>query len=494
MDFVRPWLAVGTAAEAADAESRQRAGIDAILSLVDVGFSAGKHHLALPVADRKALDGEAIALATRFLAAQQRAGRRTLLHCRSGISRSPALAACHLHEHEGLSLAAALAEVAAARPQAAPDPALLASIAEHYGTDLPEPAPHLDLSANENPLGASPLARAVLALPEAHRYPDRGGLALRRALARELGGGPDCYVLGNGSSEILDLASRALLALGDAAIVVPPCFPSYSAAIRRAHGRLVSVPARAEDGYAVPYAAILDAIEPCTRLILLGNPNNPTGRGLATPQLDDFLARLPDGVIVLLDEAYRDYHGDRDCEPCAPDAPLAYGPALVAAGRPVLVVRSFSKLHGLAGLRVGFAYGDPALIARLDALRSPFNVNAPAQAAALAALEDREHQQASRRLAADGRRDLAIGLAGLGFRCPPCLGNFVLAHRGAAMPAVAEIVESLRLQGIAVKDGNSFGLPDALRVSIGRPDDHRRLFAALGAILASPAEANLQGS
>lgn len=518
MDFVTPWLAIGAAGEAADAALRRAHGIDAVLSLLPVDFDAGAAHLTLPVADRVALPGTTIRTVTAYIERQRQAGRKTLLHCQMGISRSPALAACYLHEYAGRRLDDALHEVGRARPVADPHPALLASMRQHYdedgcrsdGLDIDVdsatlPASHLDLSANENPLGPSPLALAALAaaLVTSHRYPDRAATALRNALAARHGGSAEQIVLGNGSCEVLDLAARALLAPGQAAIIAPPCFPAYRSAVKRAHGRLVEVPLRADEAFAYRLDRIAAAIADDTRLIFLGNPNNPTGQGVGV-DFGDWLDSLPAQVTVLLDEAYRDYGADLDsgnvgsassADNKAPGttkgdankAPLADGPALVSTGRRVLVVRSFSKLHGLAGLRLGYAFGPADLIAKLDAQRPTYNANTPAQVAALAALNDQAHQRSSRQLNAAGLEQLRNGLAALGLNCPPGQGNFVLADFGACGLDAGQIARQLAGTGIDVKPGSAFGLPAYLRISVGLPAQNQRLLEALQKILINAA-------
>lgn len=522
MDFVRPWLAIGGVGEAADAALRRQHGIGAVLSLLPVEFDGGEAHLTLSIADRVALPAAAIRTATAFIERQRRAGRTTLLHCQMGISRSPAVAACYLHEYAGLPLPEALHEVSRARPQADPHPALLDSIAKHYGAAC-EAAPAasnsgarsggasanlhvipaasqsssapIDLSANENPLGPSPRALAALAaaLPTTHRYPDRQAATLRRELARQLGGSAGQILLGNGSCEILDLAARAFLAPGEAAIIAPPCFPAYRSAVRRAHGRLVEVPLLASEHFAYRLDRITAAIDATTRLIFLANPNNPTGSGVAREQLADWLDSLPPQVVVLLDEAYRDYHDDDASGAGATSAhpadttgdALANGPALVRAGHRLLVVRSFSKLHGLAGLRLGYAFGPTELIAQLETLRPTYNTNAPAQAAALAALGDPAHQAASRALASRGLTELCRGLSALGLDCLPARGNFVLASCAKCRVDASQLAAGLAAAGILIKPGAAFGLPEHLRISVGLPDQNLRLLQEVGRLLAA---------
>lgn len=485
MDFVTPQLAIGALSEAADPRMLRQSGIDAVVSLLAVDFSAGEARLTLPIPDRVALTAESIRTVTAFIEHQRLAGRKTLLHCQMGISRSPALAACYLHEYADYSLADALEEVRRARPLADPHPALLASMATHYASvSAPPGRPEIDLSANENPLGPSPLAVEALhkSLSTAHRYPDRHGLALRRALAASHGGTPEQILLGNGSCEVIEIAARAFLAPGDTAIIAPPCFPAYRSAVRRAHGRLIEVPLGADDEFACRLEPIAAAIEARTRLIFLGNPNNPTGQGIDGQALDDWLKTLPPHVVVLLDEAYRDYVDEAatDTRPL-----LADGPSLVRAGHRLLVVRSFSKVHGLAGLRLGYAFGPREQIAALEAQCPTYNTNAAAQTAALAALGDHRHQRASRRLASAGLSQLASGLSALGLRCSPSVANFLLARFDHLGLDATHVAAELSAAGIAVKPGSVFGLPGHLRISVGRREENQRLLDQLGRITAA---------
>jgi histidinol-phosphate aminotransferase len=240
---------------------------------------------------------------------------------------------------------------------------------------------------------------------------------------------------------------------------------------------------------AIDLDAVQASIHHSTRLVFLASPNNPTGDGIDAGALCRFLDRVPPGVVVVLDEAYRDYSAPGD-------AALADGPALVAAGRRLIVVRSFSKLLGLAGLRVGYGFGPDDLIGRLDAGRPTYNVNAVAQAAALAALADTAHTDAVRDATRDGRAALAAGLAALGCAVLPSHANFVLARPPAGADAGA-LADALAGRGVLVKPGRAFGLPGHLRIGVGRPQDHRRLFSALTEVLADlapPAGAGTQGS
>lgn len=473
MDFVTPFLAVGTGEEAANAALRRQFGIGAVLSLLPVDFVAGEHHATLPIADRQPLPAAMIAAAGAFIADQIAAGRKVLLHCQMGISRSPAIAAGYLHTHAGLPLTEALAQVRRVRPIADPHPALLASLSSHCAAPAEhDAATSIDLSANENPLGPSPRALEAIhaAAANCHRYPDRNARALRAALAQRWLCQPEQIVLGNGSCELLDLAARAFLAPGDEAIIAVPSFMPYRSAVRKAHGRAVTVPLR---DFEHDLEAMAARVTEKTRLVFLGNPNNPTGSGIDGAALVHFLDALPPHVVVVLDEAYREYASD------ARNGEAADSTLLVAAGRRVVVVRTFSKIYGLAGLRIGYAIASAELTQTMEALRPHYNTSSVAQAAALAALGDEAHVTASRTLATAGRAQLTRGCAALGLPVVPSAANFLLVRVGAA-PAVAG---ALAGRGILVKSGEPFGLPDYLRVTVGLASENYRFLAELATVL-----------
>ncbi|WP_295435138.1 histidinol-phosphate transaminase [uncultured Thiodictyon sp.] len=332
----------------------------------------------------------------------------------------------------------------------------------------PPARPPVDLSANENPLGPSPKALAALAaaMGGLHRYPDRACTRLKAALALRLGVSARQIAIGNGSCEVLDLAVRGLIAPGEKVILGTPGFPAYRGAVRRAGGQAVLVPAR---DYRDDLTAMLGQIDSRTRLLVLGNPGNPTGTLIGRTALLAFLDRLPAGVTLILDEAYRDF---------VADASLPDAVDLLQAGRPVVALRSFSKVHGLAGLRVGYAVATPDLIARMQAEHQQFNTNTLAQAAALAALEDEAHVAATIELNRRGREELFAGLAARGFDPVPSQANFVLVRVGDG----AGLVLRLAAQGVLVKELGRYGLDDHIRVSCGRAPDHARFFAALDAV------------
>ena len=354
------------------------------------------------------------------------------------------------------------------------------SICDHYGPETAAragAAAAIDLSANENPWGPSPAAvRAIIgAAGQANRYPDSHGDILKRALARQLGVDAEQIVLGNGSCEILELTAGALLDNQSEAIIGWPSFPAYRQAVRRMGGKLISVPLT---NYRYDLDAITERVTTATRLIMLGNPNNPTGQAIGRTALSRFLERLPQHVTVCLDEAYRDY---------AVAADFPDGLQQLGAGRNVVVVRTFSKAYGLAGARLGYAIASQPLAKRLESLRQKFNTNALAQAAALAALGDREHVARSVALNAEGRTALCSRLADMGLFVLTSEANFVMVKAGNG----ADIAAKLEEQGVRVKSLETMELPDFIRVSIGTPAQNAQFVRALGSVLSSSGEAVL---
>lgn len=325
----------------------------------------------------------------------------------------------------------------------------------------------LHLASNENPLGMPEGARqaAAHALAAADRYPDAEGAQLRAALSARLGVPPAWIVLGSGSSEILTLAAQALVKPAEGVVSSQYGFLVYAQAARLAHARHVVVPARE---YGHDLRAMRQACDPDTRLVFVANPNNPTGSLLGGDELLEFIAAVPHEAVVLLDEAYTEY--------LAPQQ--RYDSIGWLRSHPnLLVARTFSKAYGLAGLRVGYGIAQPALAARLNALRPRFNVTAPALAAAAAALDDEGFRERSYRTNLQGREQLAAGLQALGLRTLPSAGNFVMVEVGDA----AEVARALAAQGILVATLGPYGLPGWLRISVGLPDDNTRLLQALRA-------------
>jgi len=324
----------------------------------------------------------------------------------------------------------------------------------------------IKLASNENPLGPSPKALAVLseAAETLHRYPDGGGHKLRGALADRWKVQPDQVILGNGSDEIIGLLARTFLAPGDDAVMAEQTFVIYKMEVTAAHGTSLAVPM--QDGRH-DLSAMADAITPRTRLVFLCNPNNPTGTMVDAEEVGRFMARVPESVIVVFDEAYYEYVQSREF----PDS-LTY----VKQGRPAIVLRTFSKIYGLAGLRIGYGLATTEITEHLNRLRPPFNANSLAQRAALAALADEEHVARSRALNQAEMAVVRAGLGALGLSPLPSQANFLYFDVGRDG---REVFQALLREGVIVRhiEGRM------LRVTIGLPEENRQFLAALKRVL-----------
>ncbi|HZW18599.1 MAG TPA: histidinol-phosphate transaminase [Luteimonas sp.] len=330
----------------------------------------------------------------------------------------------------------------------------------------------VELGSNENPWGPSPRAldAAAAVLGELHRYPDPLGGDLKRALAVEHGIDALQIVLGNGSHELLMQLAQAFAGPGVDVVASQFGFAVYAIAAKAVGAHLRIAPALPLDD-AMPRGHDLDAIAgtitPATRLVYLANPNNPTGTWFARDAFAAFMARVPDHAIVVLDEAYAEIAD-------APD----FGSALplLGAHRNLVVTRTFSKAYALAGLRVGYAIAHPALAAVLERLRESFNVNAVALAAAEAALGDRDWLRDTLAANTREREALAAALRERGWPVSPSQTNFLMVEFGAR---TARIEQALLERGVVLRPMAGYGLPECLRISVGSPDENRRLLAAL---------------
>lgn len=325
------------------------------------------------------------------------------------------------------------------------------------------------LSSNENPLGPSPLAihAARKALAEANRYPDIDGLALRRALTKKHDVPIEQIILGAGSTELIDLSARHMLRPGHAGVTSFGSFPLYCIAIRAAGARLVETPLR---DYSFDLDAIARSLTPETRIVFLANPNNPTGTMFTADQFDAFLARVPSHVLPVLDEAYCDYI----------ERPgYSRSVNLVRSGANLLVLRTFSKVYGLAGMRIGYGLGPPNLLDEMNKLRGPFNTSNVAQAAALAALDDHEHVRRSVKSNNAGLLQLAAGLKKFGIRAIPSAGNFILAEFGYD---TEPICEQLSGRNVVVRPMRWMGFPQAIRISVGTRAENEKFLTTLAGL------------
>jgi histidinol-phosphate aminotransferase len=324
----------------------------------------------------------------------------------------------------------------------------------------------IKLASNENPLGPSPKALAVLAEAARllNRYPDGGAHRLRGALADRWKVTPDQIILGNGSDEIIGLLARVFLSSGDEAIMADQTFPIYHMEVAAAHGVPVVIPLK---GWRHDLPAMAEAVTSRTRLLFVCNPNNPTGTMVRASEVDALMARLPEHVIVVYDEAYYEYVRDRDF----PDT-LSY----VKRKRNAVALRTFSKIYGLAGLRIGYAVTTPEITGYLNRVRPPFNVNSLAQRAALAALEDEEHVTRSRTMNQAEMSVVRDGLSSLGLHPLPSEANFLYVDVGRD---AREVFEALLREGIIVRHI----LGPMLRVTIGLPEENARFLQALKRVL-----------
>jgi len=325
------------------------------------------------------------------------------------------------------------------------------------------------LASNENPLGPSPLgvAAAQKALAESHRYPDGGGYYLREKLAHRLGVPMDNLLLGFGSSDLIDLCARLLLSENVQGMTAEGSFPLFSIAMRATGARLMRVPLK---DYTFDLPAMARAVTPRTRLIILANPNNPTGTMFTAAAFEKFLDALPGHVVVVLDEAYFDYV-QRDDYSRSID--------LVKEGRKLVVLRTFSKVYGLAGIRMGYGIGPAALLTEINKFRLPFNTSGVAQAAALAALDDAEHVRRSIESNRAGMKQLETGLAALGVKYVPSFANFMLIELGGGALRISD--ELLKL-GVIVRPMAWMGFPNAIRVTVGTPEENEKFLAGLAQV------------
>ena len=320
------------------------------------------------------------------------------------------------------------------------------------------------LASNENPLGPSPKAieAARRALGDANWYPDGGSKRLREVLAARFGVRSEEVFVGLGSSEIIDLASRVLLRPGLEGITSEGSFALFSIAIRASGGKLILTPMK---NFAFDLDAIARAVTPQTRIIYIANPNNPTGTAFGAAEFSAFLKRVPGDVLVVYDEAYKEY-AERTDFPNAMELFREYNN--------ILTLHTFSKVYGLAGLRIGYGIGHPTLVAEMNKLRTPFNVTSIGQAAALAALDDPEHVQRSAEMNRAERKRLYIELRRLGLNPVPSETNFLFIQLGQNAKSFCD---ELLHEGVIVRPMAWMGFPDAIRISVGNP---ARKYEALG--------------
>jgi histidinol-phosphate aminotransferase len=332
-----------------------------------------------------------------------------------------------------------------------------------------ELGPLVRLSSNENPLGASPRVVEIVAREASriHLYPDGGSTAVREALARQLNVGPEQIVVANGADELLSLIGLAAFDPGDEVVVPEPSFEPYTTVAHIANAVVVPSPLA---GYHIALEDVRRLVTPRTKAVMLCSPHNPATTIIRRGPLTALLESLGDDPpLVVLDEAYGDFVDD----PEFPD-----GVELLRRFPRILVLRTFSKIAGLAGLRVGYAIGSPETIDRLNRVRAPYNVNRLGQVAAVAAVEDAEHRERTRRLVIEERSFLTGEFGRRGFLFPPSQANFLLVKIGDADKAR----DALTRAGILVRDGAAVGFPGHLRISIGRRETNERLLAVFDSL------------
>lgn len=342
----------------------------------------------------------------------------------------------------------------------------ISELAREYGLD--EKA-IVKLASNENPRGIGPRTRAAIdaALGELSRYPDGNGYELKLALARRYGVDMSSIVLGNGSNDVLELVAHAFLGPGRAAVLSQHAFAVYPLATQARGARQIVVPAK---DYGHDLDAMLKAIDEETFVVWVANPNNPTGTLVSPEALEAFVRKVPERVLIVLDEAYNEYiHHELRADTVKW---LKRHPNLI-------VVRTFSKAYGLAGLRVGYGLAHPSVADVMNRVRQPFNVNSVALAAASAALDDMEFVARSFAENLQGLRQLEEGFLALGLAFIPSHGNFITVQVGKA----AEVYKKLLRRGVIVRPIAGYGLPEHLRVTVGTPQENEKFLAALTAAL-----------
>ena len=341
---------------------------------------------------------------------------------------------------------------------------------EEVARELGLPAASIiKLASNENPLGPSPRALAAMAsaLPTLQLYPDGNAFYLKQRLAGRLNLDPAHLILGNGSNEILEFVGHAVIAPGAEVVVSEYCFAVYPIVTHLCGGRLVSVPAKSF-GHDLP--AMRDAITARTAVVFVANPNNPTGTLAPASEVLELIRSVPPNVLIVIDEAYIEFL----------DEPLDLLPLIRSGEHPNLVLtRTFSKIHGLAGLRIGYGIGSPAVIAAFEKVRQPFNLNTLAQVAALAALEDGEHQRRTQENNKAGLQFFTAACTRLGLTFLPSAANFILVRVGTGQ----QVFDAMQRLGVIVRPMGGYRLPEWIRISIGTPQENEHCLAALQQVL-----------
>jgi len=337
---------------------------------------------------------------------------------------------------------------------------------EEVARELHLPAEDIiKLASNENPLGPSPAALAAMqkVLANLNLYPDGNAFYLKEKLAEKLGLSPANLILGNGSNEIIEFVGHALMRPGTDVVVSEYCFAVYPLVAKLFHANLVVVPAK---NYGHDLTGMLKAITPQTRVLFVANPNNPTGTAVPPTDLERFVQQVPESVLLVLDEAYIEFV----------DEPLDLLPLIRSGIRPnLLLMRTFSKIFGLAGLRIGYGIGHPELVTAFEKVRQPFNTNSIAQAGALAALEDTGHIRHTRANNTAGLKLFTEAFIRMGLQFVPSAANFVLVRVGDGQG----VFDALQKQGIIVRPMGGYQLGEWIRITVGTSEQNRRCLKAL---------------
>jgi len=323
----------------------------------------------------------------------------------------------------------------------------------------------IKVASNENPFGPSPLAVAAMQMAVAgvNLYPDGNAFYLKQKLAAKLGVEPADLILGNGSNEIIEFVAHALLSPGDDVVVSQFCFAIYPIVAKLFGANVVTIPAK-KYGHDLP--AMLRAITPRTRIVFVANPNNPTGTLAPREEVIQFVNEVPDDVLLVMDEAYIEFLDDAvDLVP------------LIRLGvrKNLVLMRTFSKIYGLAGLRIGYGIANSGLAAALEKVRQPFNINLLAQTAALAALDDDEHVRKTRRNNFAGLEFFSRAFRDLKLEFVPSSANFILVRVGEGQ----KIFDAMQKQGVIVRPMGGYQLPEWIRISVGTPEENGRCLGAL---------------
>jgi histidinol-phosphate aminotransferase len=331
-----------------------------------------------------------------------------------------------------------------------------------------DPREIIKLASNENPLGPSPKAIAAMrsAIDLAQVYPEGSGFYLRKKISHRLGLVPENIILGNGSNEVIELIGHAFLDRGDAIVTPAHAFIAYKLVAQLFGAQTIEVPT---PDFQPDLTAVLKAITPATKVVFIANPNNPTGALISQVQIDDFAERMPDHIVTVFDEAYFEFLDH-------PPDTLRY----VREDRNIIVLRTFSKIHGLASIRVGYGIASRQLIEVLQKTRQPFNVNGLAQVAAIAALEDPDHVAKTKHVVDKGRTFLERELTTMKLRIIPSAGNFVFVHVRDG-PAV---FKEMLVRKIIVRPLVGYGLPEWLRITVGTMEQNQKCIEALKQVLA----------